>query len=71
MIVNDKLYKSVCEKLGFDPFYEPLETITDATEDDRDRENPMLVLTEEELDYFIEKRIMIAKELQAAQQKNI
>ncbi|MCW6665481.1 hypothetical protein NHG32_07270 [Aerococcaceae bacterium NML191219] len=62
---DQKMYETICAKLGFDPFYAPLETRTDFFEDDTEKENPMRVLSEEELDFVIDERITIVKEMMA------
>lgn len=63
---NQKMYETICAKLGFDPFYAPLETRTDFTEDDTEQENPMRMLSEEELDFVINERLRIIKEMKLA-----
>lgn len=62
---NQKMYETICAKLGFDPFYAPLETRTDFFEDDTERENPMVVLSEEEADFFVDERLRIIDEMMA------
>ena len=62
---NQKMYETICAKLGFDPFYAPLETRTDFIEDDTERENPMVVLSEEEADFFVDERLRIIDEIMA------
>ena len=57
------MYETICAKLGFDPFYAPTETRTITSEDDTEKENPMRVLSEEELDFVIDERIRIVKKM--------
>lgn len=49
--MNDKIYESICSKLGFVPSESP--DIRIATEDDR-LKSPFLVLTPDEIRYLYE-----------------
>lgn len=61
--IND-MHKTICEKLGFDPIFKPIENYDHFThEDDNRPESPLKILTIEELDFVGDERLkFIVKE---------
>lgn len=69
-IKNNPIYKSIVKKLGYDPIHAPLEDQDrEWFEDDRDTENPFVVLNREELDFVFNERLKYVKAQRALESK--